>query len=207
MRAPVAGILADRALAERHEARRLAARRVDTREAIEGQVGALRIGLDGVFEHGGGPARVRRLREIGETQGRRHHTTIERKRDPIALFGGRRVAEARGLVADLRLKKAEDEAVVRLAEAGQPRLDLVGLAPLPLLLVELLDSGEGMDALRFEIEDLPERLHGAVQESGPAEVSSEARVRVRPLGTRQVPSVEDRLVDPDRLLDLSRLRE
>ena len=65
------------------------------------------------------------------------------------LFRFLRAAELAGLLAQGRLEMPEHEAVVGLAQAGQPGLDLVRLPPAPLVLLQLLQADEGVDRMRW----------------------------------------------------------
>ncbi|MCU0242662.1 MAG: hypothetical protein MUF51_09610 [Vicinamibacteria bacterium] len=57
-RSPVARVAGDDLLAEAREALRVAHRRIRARQAVEGQIGALRHELDGLLEDCGGLARI-----------------------------------------------------------------------------------------------------------------------------------------------------
>ncbi len=114
-------------------------------------------------------------------------------------------AGAPGLAPHLHLQEAEHQPVVRLAHPGEPGLDLVGLAPLALLLVELLLAGEGVEVPRIDVQRVGVGLRGAVQEAGLAVVGPEAGERVGALGPREVSTREEPPVDLDRALHLAHL--
>ena len=116
------------------------------------------------------------LREqVGQAEVGGEDAAVEGERGAEGALRRLAVARPRRLVPHLRLEVAEHEAVVRLAQPAQPRLQLVGLAPLPLLLVQLLQADQGMDVPRVHGQRLAEGAGGAVEEAGLAEVGAQRR--------------------------------
>ena len=199
---PVPRVLAHQALAQGREARGLAAGGVRLLQGVEGEVGPLRGGRDRVLEDPRRAARVALEPQLGEGEVGGEDAPVERQRGEERLLRRVAAAGAQRLPSHLRLEEAEHEPVVRLAHAGEPRLDLVGLAPLPLVLVELLLAGEGVEVPRVHVERVAVGLRGAVEDARLAVVGAEAREGVGALGPREVLAREQRAVDLDRALHL-----
>ena len=81
-------------------------------------------------------------------------------------------------------------------------LQLVGLVPLVLLFVQLLEVGEGVPVRRVEPQDLLEGLVRAIDEAAAPEVETEAEEHVRVLETREPRALQQRLVHRDGAADL-----
>jgi hypothetical protein len=168
---------------------------VGPQEAVEGEIGAVRLGLDRALQDLDAPAGIALLQEVRQSQVGREDSPVEGEAASERLLGGGGLPGLTAVLADLRLQIAEDEAVLVLAKPGEAGLDLVGLAPLPLLLVQLLHSDEGVDVLRVRGQDLLEGARGAVDEPRLLEVHAEAGEGVRPLRAREIGAREEALVD------------
>ena len=208
-RAPVARVVADEPLAQRHEARRARRPRgTPPRSGVEREVRALGRGGDRALEDRGRPARVAAAHRSREAEvGGEDARGRARARSGTPPRRRRAVPRAR-LLAHLRLQEAEHEAVVRLAQAREAGLDLVGLAPLALLLVRASAARRGR-ARSSGRRRGPRRRPGPRGRGSPPCGSRCPRHAsdVGALGAREVGSREQRAVHLDRALDLAHLAQ
>ena len=116
----------------------------------------------------------------------------------------------RSLVAQLVLQKRQDRVVARAqwsgsVDLGQLLPDVVGLGPLVLLLVQLLELHQRVPVLGIEPQHFLERLVRAVDETAAAKVQAEAQQDVGVLERLEVLALQQALVDVDGAAHLALL--
>src|SRR6185295_3398280 len=88
-------------------------------------------------------------------------------------------------------------------ELGQPLPGVVGLAPLVLFLVELLQVEQGVLVLRIEAQHLVEGFERPIDEAAALVIEPQTEQHVRVYQRVQLRPLQQVLVDRDRLADLS----
>ena len=94
---------------------------------------------------------------------------------------------------------------VGAAQLDQLLADAVGVVPLMLLLVQLLQVEQRVLVLRVEPQHFVERLERAIDEAAALEVESEAQQDVGVLGARELRPLQQRLMNLDGARDLAAL--
>ena len=110
------------------------------------------------------------------------------------------VTAGHGLQSELVLEEREDRlaaAVLGAALLAERAPHIVGLLPLMLVFVQLLDVEQRVLVVRIELDDLVERFERAIDESAALEVEPEAEQDVRLLEPRQARPLQQALMNVD----------
>ncbi len=133
---------------------------------------------------------------VAEVQVGRDGAGVEIDGAPVAALGLGEVLPPHRLEADLVLEEREDRLVLRaLVDVGELReaaARVVGLGPLVLLLVQLLQVHQRVLVLRIEPQHLVEGLERAVHEAAALVVETEAEEDVRVLELAQPRALQQR---------------
>ena len=106
---------------------------------------------------------------------------------------------------ELVFQKRQDSLTAEIVVAAliaERSANLVGLLPLMLIFVELLDVQQRVLVVRIEAEHLVERFEGAIDKTAALEVETEAQKDVRLFEPRQPRPLQQALVDVDGARDL-----
>ena len=115
------------------------------------------------------------------------------------------VAASDRLQPELVLEKGENglaAAVLGAALAAERSADLIGLLPLMLIFVQLLDVQQRVLVVGIEPDDLVERFERAIDEPAALEVEAEAQQDVRLFEARQPRALQQALMNIDGARDL-----
>jgi hypothetical protein len=143
-----------------------------------------------------------REEEVGQAQVGGQDAPLQGERGLEGLRRPLPIAAPGRLFAHGGLEVAQHQAVVGLAQARDAGLQVVGLPPLVLLLVELLQADEGMDVVGVAVDHLRQRPRRAVQKAGLAEVRAQGGERVGALRPRQVLALQEGMMHLDGALHL-----
>ena len=206
-RAPVLWIVRNELPAELREALRRAQRRVRQRQAVEREISALRGFVDNLFPDAGGLRHaVVACVDVAEIQVRGHHAGVEidgrlESRDRAGV-----VAAGDGLQPELVFEEGEyglAAAILGASLAAQGAADIVGLLPLMLIFVKLLDIEQRVLVVGIDPDDLVERFERAIDESATLEIEPETEQDVRLFEARQARPLQQTLMDVDGPRDLT----
>jgi hypothetical protein len=204
-RTPITRVLADEAFAEDLHSLGLCAGFVECRKGIEGEVGPLRLGFDGLLENVDGTKGVALGDDCGETQTCREDPLIEGEGLSIEVFRRRRISSAGGGVGLLGPEEGQSQGVVAPSQTRETLAFFGGLFPQPLVLEESLVPHDGVDVPGVGLHGIIEGALGAVEEAGTAVVLADTGEDEGSFGAVQVRSREERLMDLYGLLGLPRL--
>src|SRR5687768_7374431 len=201
-RTPVLLIAGDQFPAELREALGRAEPRVGEREAVEGEVRPLRCLVDRLFPDPGGLRHpVVAGMDVAEIQIGGNDTRVEIDRRLKARDRSGVVSTGNGLEAELVLEECENgltAAVLGAPLTSERSPDVIGLLPLMLILVQLLDVQQRVLVVRIDPDDLVERFEGAIDKPPTLEVETEAEEDVRLLEASQARALQQALMNVDR---------
>ena len=200
-RAPVLRVVGDQPATQLCEALLSPELAVRHRQPVEGQIGALGRPFDDLFPHVDG---LRQLViagiDVAEVQICRHHAGIQidgrlKTHDRPGV-----VAMRQGLQAELVLEKREDALAAPIFSAAlmpERAANVVGLLPLMLVFVQLLDVHERVVVVRIQLQHFVERFERPVDEAAALEVQAKAQQHVRLFEPRQLRALQQALMNGD----------
>src|SRR5687768_1807528 len=204
--APVLRIPSDQLLTQGDEPLRRTRALVRPFEPFIGQICAFRDRFDQALPRGDGSGRVAALKvHVAQVEIGRGRLRIDIDRLAKHGRGGFRVAPPDGLGAELVAEKTEDLLILGPAmtvDPGNLGAHALGVRPLLLILVQLLQVDERVAVFGIELHDFLKRFERAIDESAMPEIQAEAEQHVGVLETREVGALQQRLVHGDGAGDL-----